>query len=93
MPENPAATDDLPVLYTKAGCPWCEQAISRLDGWGIPYRLKQVSGDPAAFEEMRRKSGQSLTPTLDWHGRILADFGPPELAEFLRAQNVRTEDS
>ena len=42
---------------------------------------------------MQRVSGQSSAPTLDWNGKILADFGTDELAPFLLEQNVRLEDS
>ena len=87
------AADNLPILYVKAGCPWCDEAIEFLDDHGVGYRLKEVRGDPAAFEEMQKKSGQTKAPTLDWHGKILADFGIEELVPFLRARNVKLEDS
>lgn len=88
-----AAARDLPVLYVKTGCPWCEEVINFLTDNGVSYREKNVSQDPAAFEEMRAKSGQSKAPTLDWHGKILADFGVVELKPFLQKQNVKLEDS
>jgi glutaredoxin 3 len=86
-------SEKLPILYVKAGCPYCEEAVAYLDEQGVNYAQKEVRGDPAAFEEMQRKSGQTKAPTLDWHGKILADFGVEELAPFLRAQNVKLEDS
>lgn len=84
---------ELPILYTKKGCPWCIEAVEFLDGHGVEYRLKDVTNDSAAFEEMRKKSGQTKAPTLDWNGKVLADFGPEELVPFLREQNVKLEDS
>ena len=84
---------ELPILYTKTGCPWCVEAIAFLDANGVGYRLKEVTGDPAAFAELEKKSGQTKTPTLDWNGQILADFGTDELVPFLRNQNVKFEDS
>jgi len=84
---------DLPILYTKEGCPWCNEAITFLDGHGVNYRLKDVSSDASAFAEMSQKSGQTRAPTLDWHGKILADFGTEELVPFLRERNVKLEDS
>jgi glutaredoxin 3 len=86
-------TRDLPILYVKRGCPWCTQAVEFLDAHGVGYRLKEVAGDSGALAEMQRKSGQTKAPTLDWHGRILADFGTDELVPFLREQNVKLEDS
>ena len=85
--------EELPILYIKAGCPWCNEAVKTLDGYGVEYRLKEVHSDPAAFADMKRKSGQSLAPTLDWHGKILADFGVDQLKPFLLGQNVRITDS
>jgi glutaredoxin len=84
---------ELPILYTKRGCPWCDEAVSFLDSHGVGYRLKEVSGDADAFAEMQKKSGQTKAPTLDWNGKILADFGTEELVPFLQQQNVKLEDS
>ena len=86
-------TDELPILYVKTGCPWCGEAIAFLSDNGVGFREKNVSQDPAAASEMQRKSGQTKAPVLDWHGRILADFGLTELKPFLMAQNVKLEDS
>ena len=85
--------DDLPILYVKSGCPWCHEAVGFLREHGIGYREKDVSRDPAAMEELQRKSRQTKAPTLDWHGDILADFGVDELREFLLAHEAKLEDS
>lgn len=85
--------EELPILYVKEGCPWCQEAVSFLDEHGVSYKLREVTGDPAAWEEMQKKSGQTKAPTLDWRGKILADFGTDELVPFLREQNVKLEDS
>ncbi len=90
----PAAMEpDLPILYVKTGCPWCQEAVAFLDDHGIGYRLRDVTRDASAFAEMQKKSGQTKAPTLDWHGKILADFGTDELVPFLRQQNAKLEDS
>ena len=86
-------SEPLPILYVKTGCPWCNEVISFLTEHGIGYREKNVSVDAAALQEMQRKSHQSKAPTLDWHGKILADFGLDELKPFLQGQNVKLEDS
>ncbi len=83
----------LPILYVKTGCPWCMEAVDFLSDHGIAYREKNVSKDAEAFEEMFRLSRQGKAPVLDWHGKILADFGVDELIPFLRQQNVKLEDS
>lgn len=83
----------LPILYVKPGCPWCEEAIEFLSEHGIGYREVDVTRDPAAFEEMQRKTGQAKAPSLDWHGKIISDFGLEELKPFLQQQEVKFEDS
>ena len=85
--------ETLPILYIKTGCPWCIQVVEFLNNNGIGYREKNVSKDAAAFEEMFSLSRQSKAPVLDWHGKILADFGVDELVPFLQKQNVKLEDS
>ena len=72
-----------PILYTKVGCPWCAEAREVLDRRGIGYVERGVTTDAAAFDEMRRLSGQTKAPVLDWDGAVLADFGAVELEAFL----------
>jgi glutaredoxin 3 len=85
--------DDLPILYVKSGCPWCEDVVDFLGDNGVGYREKNVTTDTAALEEMRRVSHQTRAPVLDWHGTVLADFGLEELKPFLLEKNVKLEDS
>ena len=85
--------NNIPILYMKPGCPWCDDVVAFLDEHGVPYHQTNIAQDPLAEETMRRISGQSKVPTLDWHGHILADFGVEELVPFLRARNVKLEDS
>lgn len=86
-------SENLPILFIKPGCPWCHEVTAFLGEHGIGYRELNVMEDKEAFAEMQRKSNQSRVPTLDWHGKILADFGVVELVPFLRKQNVKLEDS
>lgn len=74
------------VLYLKAGCPWCVEVERYLERQGIEVSKTVVSGNREAMEEMIRISGQSKAPTLDWEGRILADFGVEELVPFLEGK-------
>ena len=73
----------LPSLYIKSGCPWCHEVSAYLDKRRIGYHEINVMEDTEKFTEMQRKSGQSRVPTLDWNGKILADFGVVELVPFL----------
>lgn len=85
--------ENLPILYVKTSCPWCDEVVEFMDSNGVSYREINVTEEPAAMAEMQRKSGQTRAPTLDWNGTILADFGVDELVPFLQKQNVKLEDS
>lgn len=53
-----------------------------LDERHISYQTLDVISDAKANEEMVRLSGQTLAPVIDVDGKVLADFGPEELAKF-----------
>jgi len=53
-----------------------------LDEHDIVYEKIDVIADEAAFEEMVRLSGQELAPVIEVDRKVLADFGPEELAKF-----------
>jgi glutaredoxin 3 len=69
-------------LFIKPYCPWCRQAVAWLDARGVQYETLDVISDSAANTEMVNLSGQHLAPVVEVDGKILADFGPEELAEF-----------
>lgn len=59
-----------------------------LQGHGYRYEAIDVRADQSAFDEMIRLSGQRRAPTLVTDGRVLPDFGPEELADFLKAHSI-----
>jgi len=75
-------------LYVKTWCPWCVRAKQMLDSRGYRYEEIDVEADRAAYAEMKRLSGQSLTPTLVVGEKVLPDFGPPELEAFLSRHGI-----
>lgn len=79
---------DLPILYIKPGCPWCDEVTAYLNRKKIDVTTVVVSGNREAMQEMIDLSGQSKAPTLDWHGEVLADFGVDELVPFLKERGI-----
>jgi len=79
---------DLPILYLKPGCPWCDEVVSYLAKKKIAVKKVIVSGNREAMQEMVDLSGQSKAPTMDWHGEVLADFGVDELVPFLKKKGL-----
>ena len=77
-------------LYVKIWCPWCVQARQWLDSRGYRYEVINVEENRESYDTMIRLSGQSLTPTLvTGDGLVLPDFGPDELAAFVRKHSIQ----
>ncbi len=79
---------NLPILYIKLGCPWCDEVVDFLDQKNISVKTVVVSGNREAMQEMVDLSGQSKAPTMDSHGEVLADFGVDELVPFLKKHGI-----
>jgi glutaredoxin 3 len=75
-------------LFIKAGCPWCDMAEEWLQANGYRYTVVDVLRDSAAYDEMTRLSGQRRAPTLQVGALVLPDFGPDELARFLKTHSI-----
>jgi glutaredoxin len=73
-----------PVLYVKTGCPYCRAATEYLDERGVAYETVDVRGSDKGMRKLQEISGQMKTPTLQWNGDVLADFGVDQLEEFLK---------
>jgi glutaredoxin 3 len=69
-------------LFIKPWCGWCGRAMDWLDDHGVDYEVLDVTTDDKAYDEMHRLSGQTLAPVIEVDGKVLADFGPPELASW-----------
>ncbi len=60
---------------------------------GYRYSVVDVLSDAAAYDEMKRLSGQHRAPTLQVGGLLLPDFGPDELARFMQKHEIRPESA
>ena len=69
-------------LFIKPYCGWCHKAMRWLNERNVNYTTIDVIADENAMAEMIRLSGGELAPVIDVDGKILADFGPEQLAEF-----------
>ena len=79
------------ILYVKAGCPWCVEAVEYLNDLGYKYRQVNVLRDMEGFQRMKELSGQRLTPTLsiDDGKLLLADFDTGQLEKFLKQHDLQ----
>jgi glutaredoxin len=78
-------------LFIKPYCGWCHEAMQWLDRRAIQYEVLDVIADAKARKEMLQLSGQTLAPTIDVDGEILADFDTDQLEEFWRDLGLETE--
>ena len=76
------------IMYTKKGCPWCDGVRSFLEEQKINFEEREVLSNRAYFDELVAKSGQTLTPTLDIDGEIVADSDVDAVRSFLQGKNV-----
>lgn len=77
------------IVYVKSWCPWCVEALAWLERRGFAFEVRDVQEDPEAFARMREISGQSLTPTMEVGGMVLADFDTGQLEAFLDEHGIK----
>lgn len=77
------------TVYIKSYCSWCKDALAWLDRHGYRYEIREVLEDPGVMAHMREISGQSLTPTMEVDGKVLADFDTDQLEEFLESNGIK----
>jgi glutaredoxin len=77
------------TLYKKNGCPWAAAVVGFLKALDIPFATKDVSANPEFAAELRAKSGQVKSPTLEIDGNILADASVEDVAEYLEENGVQ----
>ena len=76
------------IIYTKTGCPWCRDALAFLRDKKVEFEEREVLGDSSYFAELKTKSNQTKTPTLDLDGDILADTDAPAIEAWLKNKKI-----
>jgi glutaredoxin len=74
------------ILYTKTGCPWCKGVLDLFKEKNVQFEEREVTRNPAYFEELKAKSGQTKAPTMDLDGEITADSDREQIAAVLKAK-------
>lgn len=76
MTTQPAAADEISV-YWQTGCTACLRTKEFLTRHNVPFRSRNVLGDPVAFEELKRfglRQVPIVTRGDEWvNGQVLAD--------------------
>lgn len=76
------------VAYLKPQCGWSRGVRAVLQKYNLRFDDRDVISNPADYAEMVQKSGQTLQPTIDIGGRILADVSGEELEQWLIREGV-----
>lgn len=76
------------TLYKKAGCPWSAAVIGFLNELGVLFEIRNVTSHPQYAVEVEEKSGQCISPTLDFDGEILADASVEDVAKVLQRGGI-----
>jgi len=76
------------IMYTKEGCPWCDEVRALLEEKKVSFEERECRNNKQYFDELVAKSGQSLTPTLDIDGYILADTDAAAVADYFKQKGV-----
>jgi glutaredoxin 3 len=76
------------ILYTKNGCPWCDEVRDFLMENKIHFEEREVRLNEEYFKEMMDKSGQTKAPTIDLDGEIFSDLGKEEVEEILKDKGI-----
>lgn len=74
------------ILYTKTGCPWCKGVLDLFKEKNVAFEEREVTGNAVYFEELKTKSGQTKTPTMDLDGEITADSDREQIGVILKAK-------
>lgn len=75
-------------VYTTKTCPYCKLTKEYLQEKGIQFTEIDVAEDPAAANEMVKKSGQMGVPVIDIDGQIIVGWNKSALEEALAKQKA-----
>ena len=71
------------IVWTKIGCGWCYEVTDMLRERKLPFEERVVTGNRQHWEEMVRRSGQTLAPVVEIDGHLLIDTDADEVADYL----------
>jgi len=71
-------------VYSTSSCPYCQMAKEFLKEHRIEFEDINVQEDPAAGQEMVRKSGQYGVPVIDIEGEIIVGFDKERIKQILK---------
>lgn len=77
------------VAYLKPVCGWSNGVRAVFQKYGLQYEDRDIINNPSNYQEMVMKSGQPLSPCVEFDGQMLADVGGDEVEAFLVAKGFK----
>ena len=71
------------IAYLKPHCGWSGGVRAIMKKYGLEYEDRDIINDPFQFQEMARKSGQTLSPCVEIDGKMLPDISGEEVENYL----------
>lgn len=72
-------------IYKTPGCSTCEMIAKRLTAAGLPFRVVDVSEDPAAAQRLK-DAGMLQAPVFGWKGKLHTIASFPGIQRELAAE-------
>lgn len=69
------------IVYSTKTCPYCKLVKEFLQEKGLSFTDIDVAEDPAAANEMVKKSGQMGVPVIDIDGQVIVGWNKAALEE------------
>lgn len=76
------------LVYTKRGCPWCEELLDFLREEDVEFEEREVLGNEVFFKEMADISGQTKAPTVVLDGVVYADTDKDAIEKVLKINKI-----
>ncbi|MBP9864547.1 glutaredoxin family protein [Patescibacteria group bacterium] len=71
------------IVYSTPTCPYCKLTKEFLKEKNVSFQEIDVAADPAAANEMVKKSGQMGVPVIDVGGQVIVGWNKSALEEAL----------
>jgi glutaredoxin len=69
-------------LFIKPQCPWCREAVAWLAARQLACEILDVITNAEARAQMFSLTSQTLAPTIEVDGKVLADFDTGQLEKW-----------
>ncbi len=76
-------------IYTTKTCPYCKLTKDFFQEKGIAFTEIDVAEDPAAANDMVKKSGQMGVPVVDIDGMIIVGWNKNALEEAMASASAK----